>query len=250
MTEPTGRRERKKAQTRRSLADAALRLFMERGFDQVGVKDVADEADVSVTTLFKHFPSKEALLFDEADDIEAGLVAAVRNRPPDQSIPHALKNHLTRVDSHNNDPRFADFLKLVDTTPALRDYAHRMWMRHETALAAAIAAETGAPPTTSAAQPWPTSPWKRKPSPTTTQTPPARWTRFSRSWRKAGKPRRHDQQPRWSRPVFALPANAWDLVGLAPQASRAGSPMRQRTSAMTIASISSCRGSVQLSSIS
>ncbi|MFD1045407.1 TetR/AcrR family transcriptional regulator [Kibdelosporangium lantanae] len=146
MTEPTGRRERKKAQTRRSLADAALRLFMERGFDQVGVKDVADEADVSVTTLFKHFPSKEALLFDEADDIEAGLVAAVRNRPPDQSIPHALKNHLTRVDSHNNDPRFADFLKLVDTTPALRDYAHRMWMRHETALAAAIAAETGAPP--------------------------------------------------------------------------------------------------------
>jgi AcrR family transcriptional regulator len=145
VTEPIGRRERKKAQTRRSLADAALRLFMERGFDEVGVKDVADEADVSVTTLFKHFPSKEALLFDESDDIEAALVATVRDRAPGQSILDALHTHLLRTDTHDNNPRFADFLKLVDNTPALREYSHRMWMRHETALAAAIAAEAGAP---------------------------------------------------------------------------------------------------------
>lgn len=81
MTEPTGRRERKKAQTRQSLADAALELFLGRGYDQVGVKDVADLADVSVTTLFKHFPVKEALVFDQEDDLEAALVAAVRDRP-------------------------------------------------------------------------------------------------------------------------------------------------------------------------
>ncbi|KJK57800.1 hypothetical protein UK12_14285 [Saccharothrix sp. ST-888] len=57
---PAGRRERKKAATRRALADAALRLFLERGYEQVGIREIADAADVSTTTLFKHFPVKEA----------------------------------------------------------------------------------------------------------------------------------------------------------------------------------------------
>ncbi|MEV6839076.1 helix-turn-helix domain-containing protein [Streptomyces sp. NPDC051133] len=149
MTEPTGRRERKKAQTRQSLADAALELFLERGYDQVGVKDVADYADVSVTTLFKHFSSKEALVFDQDDDLEAELVAAVRERPPGQSIPKALREHLllkhTQFAVHATDPRFADFTRLVQETPALRDYAQRMWTRHEAALARVIAEAVGAP---------------------------------------------------------------------------------------------------------
>ncbi|RKT09313.1 TetR family transcriptional regulator [Streptomyces sp. 1114.5] len=144
-----GRRERKKAQTRQSLADAALELFLERGYDQVGVKDVADAADVSVTTLFKHFTSKEALVFDQDDDLEAALVAAVRERPPGRSIPQALREHLllhqTRFAVHAADPRFADFTRLVQDTPALRDYSQRMWTRHETALAQAIAQAVGAP---------------------------------------------------------------------------------------------------------
>ncbi|MFJ9846894.1 TetR/AcrR family transcriptional regulator [Kitasatospora sp. NPDC101155] len=149
MTEPTGRRERKKAQTRQSLADAALRLFLDRGYDQVGVKDVADAADVSVTTLFKHFPSKEALVFDQDNDLEAALIAAVHNRPPGHSIPHALREHIlltqTRLAVNTADPRFAAFTRMVQDTPALRDYAHHMWTRHETALARAIANDVGAP---------------------------------------------------------------------------------------------------------
>ncbi|GES33752.1 TetR family transcriptional regulator [Streptomyces angustmyceticus] len=145
VTEPTGRRERKKAQTRKALADAALELFLDRGYDQVSVKDVAEAADVSVTTLFKHFPGKEALVFDEEDDIEAALVAAVRERAPGQSIPRALCAHLLRTQDLAKDPGWAPFLRMVEETPALRDYSHRMWMRHETALARAIAEETGAP---------------------------------------------------------------------------------------------------------
>lgn len=145
MTEPTGRRERKKARTRKSLADAALRLFLERGYDQVGVKDVADEADVSVTTLFKHFPSKEALVFDLDDDIEQALVAAVCGRAAGQSIPQALRECFLVRESPHADPRFAAFQRMVGETPALRDYRDRMWMRHETALARAIAEEVGAP---------------------------------------------------------------------------------------------------------
>ncbi|WP_369247292.1 TetR/AcrR family transcriptional regulator [Streptomyces sp. R41] len=144
---PVGRRERKKAATRQALADAALTLFLERGYDQVGVKDIADAADVSTTTLFKHFPSKEALVFDEDADQEAALVASVRDRAPGRSIPAALCEGILRIRSGaaRKDPRFVAFLDLVENTPALREYAHRMWMRHETALTRAIAEESGAP---------------------------------------------------------------------------------------------------------
>ncbi|MER7467523.1 helix-turn-helix domain-containing protein [Streptomyces sp. NPDC097981] len=137
----TGRRERKKAQTRQALADAALRLFTERGFDNVGVREVAEAADVSLSTLFKHFPSKEALVFDLDADIESALVAAVRDRNPGQSVLHALRDHMvhTRTALRTDEPMFV----LVESTPALRDYARRMWARHEKALAAALADATG-----------------------------------------------------------------------------------------------------------
>jgi AcrR family transcriptional regulator len=142
-----GRRERKKLQTRQSIADAALELFLARGFDAVGVKEIADRADVSVTTLFKHFPSKEALLFDEDEETEAALVAAVRDRPAGQSIPQALKNHfLSAATNHADHPLFATFVQLVESTPSLRAYQRAMWLRQGTSLAHAIAEDIGAPP--------------------------------------------------------------------------------------------------------
>jgi len=145
VDEPLGRRERKKAQTRKALADAAMALFVAHGYDNVGVKHVADAADVSVTTLFKYFPSKEALVFDLDEDVEAALVASVRGRAG-RSIPQALRAHLVeRAAEQPEHPReMADFQRLVERTPALREYLSRMWLRHETALTQAIAAETGA----------------------------------------------------------------------------------------------------------
>ncbi|MDJ1130725.1 TetR/AcrR family transcriptional regulator [Streptomyces iconiensis] len=148
MTE-SGRRERKKAATRQALADAALRLFLERGYDEVGVREIADAADVSVTTLFKHFPDgKVALVFDEEADREAELIAAVSERPARQTVPQALRRMMTEERSRriHADPRFAGFLRMIDSTPALREYARRMWLRHEQALAEAIAADAGLPP--------------------------------------------------------------------------------------------------------
>ncbi|MFI6144452.1 TetR/AcrR family transcriptional regulator [Streptomyces sp. NPDC051109] len=144
---PTGRRERKKAATRQALADAALRLFLERGYEQVGIREIADAADVSTTTLFKHFPVKEALVFDEDADQEALLVAAVRERPHGRSIPAALREHALRrrTATAGGEPHFTAFLELVDNTPALRDYAQRMWLRHEAVLARVIADESGLP---------------------------------------------------------------------------------------------------------
>ena len=146
MTAPAGRRERKKAQTRKALGDAALELFLERGYDQVGVREIADAADVSVTTLFNYFPTKEALVFDEDEDIETALVATIRDRAPGTSLFDALRAHVTRrACDIAASPSSAGFARMIDEAPALHDYARRMWLRHETALARAIAADLGAP---------------------------------------------------------------------------------------------------------
>jgi AcrR family transcriptional regulator len=144
MSEQVGRRERKKAQTRKALADAALELFLDRGYDQVGVREVADAADVSVTTLFKYFPSKESLVFDIDEDVEAALVAAVRDRAPGQTVVQALREHvLHRATAVAVYPHTQAFTRMVEDTPALRDYASHMWLRHENALTKAIANEVG-----------------------------------------------------------------------------------------------------------
>ncbi|MER5883371.1 helix-turn-helix domain-containing protein [Streptomyces sp. NPDC001941] len=146
-TAPPGRRERKKAATRQAIADAALRLFLERGYDDVGIREIADAADVSTTTLFKHFPVKEALVFDEDAVHLERLLAAVRERAPGQSVPAALCAHALahRMADKDGDPGFTAFFDLVNSTPALRDYVQNMWLRHTAALASAIAEADGLP---------------------------------------------------------------------------------------------------------
>lgn len=143
---PVGRRERKKAATRQAIADAALLLFLERGFDAVNVRDIAEAADVSTTTLFKHFPSKEALLFDEDEARETRLVGVVRHRSAGQTVPQALRDSILATwDHHLLHPRIAEFEALTQSTPALQDYARRMNFKLEQAVTAAVAAEVGRP---------------------------------------------------------------------------------------------------------
>ena len=145
---PGGRRERKKAATRQAIADAALRLFLERGYEQVGVREIAEVADVSVSTLFNYFPAgKEALVFDEDAGNEAALVRAVTDRPAGRTVPQALRAHFIGfvTSDHTRDPRFAELQRLVQQTPALREYSRAMTLRHESALAHALAEQTGRP---------------------------------------------------------------------------------------------------------
>jgi AcrR family transcriptional regulator len=142
-----GRRERKKAATRQAIADAALELFVARGYDAVTVRDIAEKADVSTTTLFKHFSGKEALVFDREDDVRAELERAVRERGSSQSILDALRaNALTHWVAIASDPQLESLERLIAATPALRQYEERMWARHATALGAVIADELGREP--------------------------------------------------------------------------------------------------------
>jgi AcrR family transcriptional regulator len=145
MTTP-GRRERKKAATRRALSEAALGLFLERGFDKVTVAEIAEAADTAVSTVFAHFPAgKEALILGDGAERGRALAAAVLDRPQGTSILAALKDFLaTRGPFEAEpDPYTRRVTELVVTTPALRAYARAMWTDNEESLTRVIAAEAG-----------------------------------------------------------------------------------------------------------
>ncbi|MEV5707976.1 helix-turn-helix domain-containing protein [Actinoallomurus sp. NPDC052274] len=145
MTVPPGRRERKKAATRQKIADAALRLFLERGYDAVGIRDVAAEADVAVTTLFSHFASKEALVFEQDEDFEQRLTQAVTGRAPHESLIPALRREIQALVRHCTADGAAPIWRMIDESPALREYEESMRLRHAESLAAAIAADPDLP---------------------------------------------------------------------------------------------------------
>ncbi|GAA1922514.1 TetR/AcrR family transcriptional regulator [Streptomyces sodiiphilus] len=150
MTVPTGRRERKKAATRRKIADTALRLFLERGYDAVGIRDVAEEADVAVTTVFSHFASKEALVFEADGDFEQRLAQAVTGRAPDEPLIASLRREIRALVRHCTGDSAAPVWRMIDASPALREYEGAMRLRHAESLAAAIAGDLGLPQTTTA----------------------------------------------------------------------------------------------------
>ncbi|MCX4851167.1 TetR/AcrR family transcriptional regulator [Streptomyces sp. NBC_00893] len=150
MTMPSGRRERKKAATRQKIADTALRLFLERGYDAVGIRDVAAEADVAVTTLFSHFASKEALIFERDDDFEQRLMQAATGRPSHEPLIPALRREIQALVRHCTADGAAPIWRMIDASPALREYEESMRLRHAESLATAIAADLDLPETTTA----------------------------------------------------------------------------------------------------
>ena len=116
--------ERGGPQTRARVLQAANLLFFERGFDAVTVADVAKAAGVSSVTVFNHFPRKEDLFFDRADDAVELLRAAIRKPAPGLDALGALRELTLRLVEERHplsgtDPRSLQYLRTVAGAPSL-----------------------------------------------------------------------------------------------------------------------------------
>ncbi|MDX3225950.1 TetR/AcrR family transcriptional regulator [Streptomyces sp. ME19-01-6] len=116
-----GLRERKKIQTRQAIRRAAYRLFEEQGYDATPVDQIAEAADVSPSTVFRYFPTKEDIvLTDEYDPL---IVEQLRARPLDEppvtSLRHAIVG-LIRQYAEDARGEMLIRLTLIRQVPALR----------------------------------------------------------------------------------------------------------------------------------
>ncbi|MGW2593187.1 TetR family transcriptional regulator [Streptomyces sp. NPDC001515] len=147
---PMGLRERKKQLTYRAVSEAAISLFLERGFDKVSVAEVAAAADISKPTLFRYFPAKEDLVlhrFADHEDEPARVVAsrAAGETPLDALLRHLLDGLERRdpVTGLCDVPEILDFLRLLYGTPSLVAGMYAYQSRSEAALARALGDGTG-----------------------------------------------------------------------------------------------------------
>jgi AcrR family transcriptional regulator len=114
-------RERKKQATRKALREAALRLALERGPDDVRVDDIAEAAGVSPRTYNNYFSSREqAIVAAVTAEREARVAAAVAARPASVPLADAIVEAVVEqyTDPDRHDPAA---LLLITTRPALRE---------------------------------------------------------------------------------------------------------------------------------
>ena len=149
MSNRLGLRDRKKEMTRQAISNVATRLFIERGFDNVSVADIAHEADVARKTVFNYFPRKEDLVFDREDEVRILVREALAGR--DGRSPVAAFQTLMRTLLETGHPLFRiterpiQFWRTVGESPALTARARELQVTFADDLAGMLADAVGRP---------------------------------------------------------------------------------------------------------
>jgi len=142
----SGLRERRKRETRQAVSEIATQMFVQRGFDEVTIAQVADAAGVAKMTVTNYFPRKEDLVFDRAEAVEHHLADVIAARAPGESMLAAIRRDFAEAVARSDvtlglsSPGFA---RMILSSPTLVSRAREMLERRERALGDAIAAETG-----------------------------------------------------------------------------------------------------------
>ena len=139
-----GLRERKKQQTRETIAHAALRLFAERGYDETTLAEIAEAADVAPRTIFAYFESKEDILFSEESILLDELRRRLDERPADATTVDALREFLGCMESPDDEARLRK--KVIMANPALQMKMRAHHVQLEPMLAESIARDLGTEP--------------------------------------------------------------------------------------------------------
>jgi AcrR family transcriptional regulator len=140
-----GLRERKKRRTHAAISDAAIALFLEHGFNQVSVAQVAEAAEVSKRTLFAYFPTKEDLVVHRLADHETEAARVVRARPSGTAPLTALREHFLKglrerdpITGLNDHPQVLRLTRMILDAPSLVTRMERFKTGAERALAQAL----------------------------------------------------------------------------------------------------------------
>lgn len=141
-----GLRERKKARTRSSIQSHALRLFTEQGYDATTIDQIIDAAEVSESTFYRYFPTKESVvLFDEFDpQIMAAYHAQPESVGPVGAMRAALRESFQELTGEQRDEQ-RERLAVMMGTPALRGAMLAQLSEAMELLSGAIAERSGRP---------------------------------------------------------------------------------------------------------
>ena len=142
-----GLRERKKARTRASLREHALRLFREKGYQNTTVEQIAAAAEVSPSTFFRYFPTKEDLVLQ--DDMDVRMIEALEQQPPDLGPVAAVRAASRQMfDSYTAADMdiLHETIRLTLTVPEIRARAMDEFARTITVVAEAVAKRAGRSP--------------------------------------------------------------------------------------------------------
>jgi len=118
-------RERKRLRTRRALADAALRMFTENGFEATTLEELVEEAEVSKSTFFRAFPAKEAAAIEAETQLWSAYLTALEDRELSGVVLTELQDTLAATAAALEpgwDERYVATRRLVLTAPALLAY--------------------------------------------------------------------------------------------------------------------------------
>ena len=142
--QPSGLRERKKARTRVTIREEALRLFREQGYHATTVEQIAAAAEVSPSTFFRYFPTKEDVVLQ--DDVEPLLAEAIEHQPPELSVVAAVRASLRTVIGNLDEEqwdRIRQQAELSMTTPEVRARAMDDFARTLGVMTEVVARRTG-----------------------------------------------------------------------------------------------------------
>jgi AcrR family transcriptional regulator len=137
-------RERKKARTRASLREHALRLFREQGYQATTVEQIAAAAEVSPSTFFRYFPTKEDLVLQ--DDLDVRMMEAFARQPAQLSPVAALRAAMRETWASYTPEEWAQIRQggeLSMHVPEIRARAMNEFARAINALAEVLAARAG-----------------------------------------------------------------------------------------------------------
>ncbi|MFI9047650.1 TetR/AcrR family transcriptional regulator [Streptomyces sp. NPDC053427] len=139
-----GLRERKKLQTRQAIRRAAYRLFEEQGYDATPVDRIAEAADVSPSTVFRYFPTKEDIVL--TDEFDALLETGLRARPADEPMVESMRRvtveALTGITAADR-TELAQRMRLVREVPAIRGRTAENTARDAEMICAVLAERSG-----------------------------------------------------------------------------------------------------------